>query len=510
MVAPQPTLAQLRPALQLALETAMVPGPPRPGRVRNVVRARRLPPNWPATMARALGEDDAFRAEVAAAATEERLGRIGWLWLTRPEGWEAQLADALEKCAEDASTEEAARRADERLAELEGELVRARSELTEAGRINADLAARLAESDGLANRLRSDLASAGDRAGQQAQELASRDRLIRRLEADNAELRLLPDRLETRLAGLHDRLAAAEASRLQGEQAAAGAADEARAADERARVLSAELVRVRRAAGDAVRRAQAAHRLVGEAVAAAADVLDPGRSEPAPGARSEGPGGAGRRGGEVAGRRGGDVLGRPAGWVGQTADPGSGPPRRATPSEPVRRPGAGRPPRRPGPGPGRRPVALPPAVFEDSPEAAAHLIRTVGVHLIVDGYNVAFRSWPGGDLPALRARLVDALSELAVRVKQTVTVVFDGAAEGGRVPVPAVARPWLRVLFSASTEEADEVIVAAVGELPAEVAVAVATDDRQVRHDARALGANVITVDQLLSVLGRWPGSGRG
>ena len=43
MTVPQPSLAQLRPALKLALDAARTvpPGRPLPGRVRNLVRSRR-------------------------------------------------------------------------------------------------------------------------------------------------------------------------------------------------------------------------------------------------------------------------------------------------------------------------------------------------------------------------------------------------------------------------------------------------------------------------------------
>jgi predicted RNA-binding protein with PIN domain len=145
-------------------------------------------------------------------------------------------------------------------------------------------------------------------------------------------------------------------------------------------------------------------------------------------------------------------------------------------------------------------------VFEDSPEAATHLVRAPGSHLVVDGYNVTFTSWPAiPDLPSLRHRLVTALSELAVRLQRPVTVVFDGADEGNRVAAPAAARQWLTIMFSASSVEADEVIVHTVAQLPPHVPVVVATNDKQIRSDARRLGANVISVEQLLSVLGRHP-----
>ena len=43
----------------------------------------------------------------------------------------------------------------------------------------------------------------------------------------------------------------------------------------------------------------------------------------------------------------------------------------------------------------RRPLPLPPAVFDDSAEAAAFLTGTDGVVLLVDGYNVSLAGWPG-------------------------------------------------------------------------------------------------------------------
>ena len=154
-------------------------------------------------------------------------------------------------------------------------------------------------------------------------------------------------------------------------------------------------------------------------------------------------------------------------------------------------------------GPLRRRIALPPALLDDSTEAASQMLRAPGAVLMVDGYNVALSSWPGHDLPDLRDRLLSALAELVVRVRIPVTVYFDGEGEGGRQAPPAVARPWMRVYFSASSREADEEIVSAIEALDPDVAVVVATDDTQVRRDAAGLGASVISVDQLLGVLGR-------
>ena len=154
----------------------------------------------------------------------------------------------------------------------------------------------------------------------------------------------------------------------------------------------------------------------------------------------------------------------------------------------------------------RHPVSLPPAVFDDSFEAGEYLVRVGGMQLIVDGYNVTICSWPHLDLPQQRQRLVDALAELAMRTGISVNVVFDGLDAGGRVRPPTAARRQVRVTFSPEGVDADEVIVDLVDQLDYSRPVVVATDDRRVRDDVSGRGANVISVVQLLAVLGRLPG----
>jgi predicted RNA-binding protein with PIN domain len=128
------------------------------------------------------------------------------------------------------------------------------------------------------------------------------------------------------------------------------------------------------------------------------------------------------------------------------------------------------------------------------------------MQLIVDGYNVTISSWPHLDLPQQRQRLVDALAELAMRTGISVDVVFDGLDAGGRIRPPTAARHQVSVTFSPEGVEADEVIVDLVDELDASRPVLVATDDRRVRDEVMGRGANVISVVQLLAVLGRLPG----
>ncbi|MEO7837135.1 MAG: NYN domain-containing protein [Acidimicrobiales bacterium] len=153
------------------------------------------------------------------------------------------------------------------------------------------------------------------------------------------------------------------------------------------------------------------------------------------------------------------------------------------------------------PAPRRRPAPLPPAIFDDSAEAAAHLVRVSDVLVVVDGYNAAMSIWPGVAPPELRQRLLDALCELVARTGADVHVVFDGVESVG--PARPAARLGVRVTFSPPDVEADDVILAMVDELPPTRPVVVASSDRRVQEGARTRGANVVSSAQLGSVLGR-------
>ena len=86
---------------------------------------------------RVLDSDEEFRARVVDTVTEGDVGRSGWLYLSRPEGWEKELAELVGEAA-DAVEREADRRA-------EGD---ARKRLTgaETARRRAEEAAIAAES----------------------------------------------------------------------------------------------------------------------------------------------------------------------------------------------------------------------------------------------------------------------------------------------------------------------------------------------------------------------------
>jgi predicted RNA-binding protein with PIN domain len=152
--------------------------------------------------------------------------------------------------------------------------------------------------------------------------------------------------------------------------------------------------------------------------------------------------------------------------------------------------------------PGRRPIPLPPGLLEEAPESAEHLVRTNGVVLVVDGYNVSHACWPELAIAEQRRRLVDALSELAARTGADVEVVFDGGEHDQPAP-PGATRQLVKTRFSPPGTEADDVILEMVERYPAHRPVVVATSDRRVRDGVRQRGANVISAGQLLKVLRR-------
>jgi predicted RNA-binding protein with PIN domain len=126
------------------------------------------------------------------------------------------------------------------------------------------------------------------------------------------------------------------------------------------------------------------------------------------------------------------------------------------------------------------------------------MLRTPGVVLVVDGYNVSMQAWDDATLVDQRERLGAALASLHARTRCQITLVFDGAGiEGVRPP----RRPGVLVVFSAEGEEADRVIVRTVSGLPTRVPVVVASSDAEVRADAEHHGAVVVSAATLLAAM---------
>ena len=70
------------------------PRVPSPSAVRPLFGFTRLSAAAYGRLRGAMDDDPAFRERVAEVADEAVVGRAGWLWLTRPEGWESDPAFA--------------------------------------------------------------------------------------------------------------------------------------------------------------------------------------------------------------------------------------------------------------------------------------------------------------------------------------------------------------------------------------------------------------------------------
>jgi predicted RNA-binding protein with PIN domain len=139
-------------------------------------------------------------------------------------------------------------------------------------------------------------------------------------------------------------------------------------------------------------------------------------------------------------------------------------------------------------------------MLQDDPSAIEAMIRTPGLAVIVDGYNVSMLAWPDASAAEQRDRLCDALAEFQLRFRCEVTVVFDGADVQGVRPM---RRRGLRIVFSAAGQEADEVVVNEVIFRSEDVPVLMFSSDREVRTKAEAEGATTLGADALLQLMRR-------
>ena len=439
---------------------------PAPRRMRPILGHTRLTAAALATIRRVVDEDEAFRSRVAAAATEEDLGRTSWLWLTRPEGWADEVGELESGNARQAAAAEealAARRATRRVAALEGEI----AELNDRLSREKVVAKRSADEATAERRFRRDTEEARVNA---VAELEAARSQIASLEHLVAESRAASERADVQLRrATAERDSLAEELEVVRRQSAHGRD----ANDRRAAALSIAVTD----AADAARR-------LGVALADAAALLVADQSV---GERS--PAGFEEAATEV---------------IADPSSPGEISPPPATTASGPRATGTLPSSTRPvGRAPVRVPLALPPAVLEESADAVAHLVRAPGALLVVDGYNVSFCGWPDAAISDQRGRLVGALSELAARNNLAVHVVFDGPRDEELPPAPGAPRRPVRVVFSPPGVDADEVIIDVVASLPAHRPVLVATSDRRVQEEVRRRGANVVTSPQLLALLGR-------
>lgn len=459
---------------------------PSPAVIRPIMGFSRLSAAAYGRLRKAVDEDDEFRRRVAEAADEATVGRAGYLWLTRPDGWEddpvfaeapgsttttrrgrehgtidAKLIRAREKAAK---ADEARRRAQDQRAAATVELERVAAELSELQSRVADLEEERNAAIRSQKALESKLAD------------VRHDLKVARAATRQAEEELLAARSTATPVD-----ATGSGDALDGDggsQPAPGGGQEQRVAPASAASVSSSAPTAEpvgpaatvdaAAASAAVQAASAAAAELARSLSAAARALEPPSTSPAGPAET-----------------GAAPSGRP------TADR---PPADRSPSERRRRDGDRRRTRRK-----RRAPSLPPGVFDDSPEARRHLVSDPEVHVVVDGYNLAREAWTGLAPEEERRRTVALLEEITARSGAPITVVFDG---DDSAVAPAASRV-VRVRFSATGVTADDDIAEMLPHIPHDQPVLVVSSDREVATDARSQGAAVLSSAEFLAAIGR-------
>jgi predicted RNA-binding protein with PIN domain len=465
-------------------------------------------------IARVVDGDDEFRERVARAVDEASVGRAGWLWLHRPDGYLEELgkleddAEAVAAAEADGREERDARRrlaaaqsaadramaasraqaheidklqaellgertrlaeVEARLAEVDDELDRVRTERAQAVRQLKDVEARLAERAVELKQLKAQLREAvadrgrtGTGPGDGAGAVSARDGLAGGLPV--ADEPVMPSESTT----IPEASTGTAPPPSVSSAATATPPGRAKASAPRTGAEpTVDAVALQRALRSAARGAAELAAALGEIEGVVA-ALQPDEGEPAPMSL---PTAAGLLGG---GRRG----------------------RASTPAEEAQEPVAG-------PAvPRREPLPLPGGLLDDSIEAVEHLLRAPGLLLLVDGYNVTMTGWPELPVGEQRRRLLGALGETAARTGTEVDVVFDGA-DVEPLSAPHQVRQLVRVRFSPPRVEADDVLLELLEQLPPARPVAVASSDNRVRDGARRLGANLIHARQLADLLRR-------
>lgn len=405
-------------------------------------------------IAKVVDSDADFRNRVAASVDESSVGRAGWLWLSRPEGWEAELAEleaemrATAAAAEEQRQEHRAKRklaAAQDAAEKAATIAKQASEEAEQLRVQlAEERSRNAELEQESTRLRDTSAALQDERNQAVRELKD-------VEARLAERSAEHNRAKERIRVLEQE--AVEGGQSPRNSPAAPSKSEA----DRTTQLDHEAVA--RTLAAAVRSAEAVAvslARLGEQLSSNQEATRPSSDAPPSPAASDDP---------------------------------------LRPSEASDAAGAGVPATV-----RRTPLRLPGGVLDDTVEAADHLIRSAGVLVLVDGYNVTMAGWPELAVAEQRAKLVRSLDGLAARTGADLEVIFDGAEVEPLHVAPPTPRD-VRVRFSPPQVEADDVLLDLLAQTPTARPVVVVSSDNRVRNGARQQGANLLHSRQFVELL---------
>jgi len=466
-----PNIAWQR-AVELAVRVARAgedaePRVPAPAALRRYLQFAKLPAAAVQAVQRVVENDPGFRRRVAeAAASIEEVGLSGWLWLHQPDGW-VDAVEAVRSAAEvdslRAEWDRQQKRMDRRLERSEAytaeTLERSKAQQQEL----ADLKQELSQ----ARRERRD---AEDRA-------ATRDEMARDIEHARVEAVRQLKVIESSHARRSAELREARLRAAQMEQELRRRPEDRPEPSERHRggtVSSAEPLT--RSAADS------------SAVELPAAKV---RSGDSPSVEGSGVDLAVIGAGVEAAAHAAAELGAALATVAAALEP---------PSPPEPEPEEDRDSR---PSPARRvrrPLRLPVGLFEDSVEAADHLVRLPDCVLLIDGYNVSKEAWPSLSIVDQRYRLVDGLCSLVARTGVRPDVVFDGI-DDGETRSGRTGKRVVRVRFTPSDIEADDMVIELVDGYRLDEPVVVVSSDRRVRDGAAARGANLLYSRQLISLL---------
>jgi len=124
-------------------------------------------------------------------------------------------------------------------------------------------------------------------------------------------------------------------------------------------------------------------------------------------------------------------------------------------------------------------------------------------HYIIDGYNVILHgSYAHGkeEISASRQRFITLLAAYLIKRRVRMTVVWDGS---GSAFSRVANEKGVRCIYTAPGMSADEKIVCMVEEMRNRQEVTVVSDDRRhITGSVRNLGAQVLGVEQFLSLVG--------
>lgn len=459
---------------------------PPPSALVAILRFRRLGVAAYETVANVIEDDDAFRLRVATVAEEADVGRAGWLWLHRPEGWMTDSA-WVAAGSPGARTDSEGRNGGEH------------AKLGAAAALGPSASARATKGS---TRRASKVDAAVERHRRKAEEADNR----RRKAVDQlTEVRRQRDEAQAEAGALTARLVALEGDRNEAVRAM--------------KAVEAQLTRARherRVARQATREAEVELRSLRAAPAEARVREPPFRSalgtETVPNADQSPPGDAplwDRQAAAAAmatAAQAAEVIGRSLAAAAAALAPDQGDSQEdallselVTNSVPHSDKKAALGARsRPRTRSRRVAPALPPGVFGGSGEANRYLLMSGEALVLVDGYNVARTAWPDLSPEEDRRRLVRVLEGLQARSRGPITVVFDGET-GTFAPR---ASHLVRVAFSATGVTADDDIAARLAGVSVDQPVVVVSSDGAVAADARRQGAVAMNAPDFLAAAG--------